>query len=290
MQAKSMLLRNARWIRKFLPRHAEYKIRDLMLALSPVKYRSSATRVIHACTWKSASQWVRIILSDPIIYKYSGLRPLVPSTADEMAGLMNVANSDSDSPFRSGRILTPAYVSWSQVNECLTDASDRAFFVSRDPRDLLISRYYSRASAHPSNKKIDQWRRLLSGLSMEDGLIHVMDDFDDIANILRSWSQSASADPRFLITSYEGLTGSARHATWQRLMVHLDINIGTKELEALLEQYSFTKMSGGRDAGDEMTSHKYRKGAVGDWKNHFTGLVEKRFMDKYEDLVVNFGV
>ena len=51
---KAIFLRNARIIRKVLPRDAEYKVRDFLLSISRVTYESSSNKVIHACTWKSA--------------------------------------------------------------------------------------------------------------------------------------------------------------------------------------------------------------------------------------------
>ncbi len=33
--------------------------------------------------------------------------------------------------------------------------------------------------------------------------------------------------------------------------------------------YTFAKLSGGRKPGQENAGHFYRKGVIGDWRNHF---------------------
>jgi len=285
---KAIFLRNARIIRKVLPRDAEYKVRDFLLSISRVTYESSSNKVIHACTWKSASQWVRMILSDPIIYKNSGLRPLVPSSSDQMRKVLE-SDQGGSGTFKNKRILTPAYVTRDRAELALIHEHDRAFFVSRDPRDLLISRYFSRASAHPANEKIVAWRDKLGKLDIESGLIAVMDDFDDIAVILRSWASPRAESDNYFNTSYEKLTGEDNIASWSELMKFLDIGLSSDRLEALLNQYSFSAMSGGRGAGEEKKDHKYRKGQPGDWKNHFTPEVERQFIFRYGDIIRQFG-
>ena len=46
---------------------------------------------------------------------------------------------------------------------------------------------------------------------------------------------------------------------------------------SILKDHAFEKLSGGRSKGEEDPESHYRKGEPGDWKNHFTDRVEKKF-------------
>ena len=45
---------------------------------APVLYRSRFTNFYHCCQQRTASRWMFRILSDPVIYRYSGLAHLDP--------------------------------------------------------------------------------------------------------------------------------------------------------------------------------------------------------------------
>lgn len=268
-----MTLRNA--IRRVVNREQEYRLRRLLMRLMPVKHRSGCTHIVHACTWKTASQWVRIVLSDPSVYRYSGLSPFAidhsAATADTVLATRDV-------------LLSPAYVPF-EVLEPVLNPQVRAFFVLRDPRDVLVSRYYSRLSAHPLDEHMAQHRNALQVLDKEQGLLHVLESFDPVAHIMRSWATAGANNPFVLLSRYEDLTGpNAAHA-WRQVFTHCDIGLPDSKQNALLDRYAFQRMSGGRKPGDEDPVNKYRKGVAGDWRNHFTTAVEQRFLERTGDLI-----
>ena len=74
---------------------------------------------------------------------------------------------------------------------------------------------------------------------------------------------------------------------------HLPLSAGEKiPVEILRERIirnRFSRMSNGREQGDEDVTSHYRKGVAGDWKNHFTAQHRRAFKERYNDLLVELG-
>lgn len=280
---RTMLMKNARRVRRLLSPEQEYRIRRLMMQATPVSARSPHNLIVHACTWKSASQWVRIVLSDARVYRYSGLKPHFLRQAEVLQS--HLADRQK-LPKRS--ILTPAYLTYEQITAAKPHGSERYFFVMRDPRDLVVSRYFSRLSAHPDNERILQLRDELKRMSPTEGLRHTIDDSQAIYEILESWSNQRE-NPAVCLVRYEDLTGDAGEEAWGKVFAHCGIEMPRATLAALLADYSFEKMSGGRAQGEENASHKYRKGMAGDWVNHFDDATLEHFMTRFGPLMQKLG-
>jgi len=73
---------------------------------------------------------------------------------------------------------------------------------------------------------------------------------------------------------------------------HLQIipNLLSKEdLRAIIEKYSFERLSNGRTQGEENVYSHYRKGIAGDWKNHFSEQHIERFKKLFNPILIKTG-
>ena len=104
---------------------------------------------------------------------------------------------------------------------------------------------------------------------------------------LRSWI-ARDPDPRVLSFRYEDLVGQDHLMTFNKLFEHLDILIPESDLRKLLKRYSFEALSGRKRGEVDHKSH-YRKGVVGDWRNHFSELHRKAFKESTGTLLVDLG-
>ncbi|MGM0706146.1 MAG: sulfotransferase domain-containing protein [Bacteroidota bacterium] len=83
----------------------------------------------------------------------------------------------------------------------------RGFHVVRDPRDVLVSAYFSHKHSHPSNKwpELEPHRELLQTLSLEEGLAAEMVFSRDVFAAMDAWDY---AQPHVLELHMEDLTAN----------------------------------------------------------------------------------
>lgn len=285
MSLKARVLPAARQLRPLIPLPREYAARDVLYRAIPVKERARAGSVFHCCTWKTASQWVRLVLSDPRIYRNSGLR------VDLLGECDGAAFRHGRRPARPGRLATPLYGTPAQFDQLrLPDEAYRCFFVVRDPRDLLVSWYFSNLVSHDPNPAIARRRAELEALSEEAGLISQLEgDFQVVPATLAAWIDRADRDPQVRLVHYEDLVGGDADRHWAELFEFCGMAIPDRTRAAVLRTYSFERMTGGRRQGDEDRGAKYRRGAAGDWGGHFTPALTAEFDRRHRTLVERLG-
>lgn len=211
-----------------------------------------------------------------------------------------------------------------EIDEAQTLPPHRGFHVVRDPRDVLVSAYFSHKYSHGIWPELRDHRRSLQSLTKEDGLLKEIEfsrqflipmrDWDyDQDHILEVKMETLTAQPRDQFQSVfdhlglklteEGLITRARqkvnrvvyalHHRIHKALLPSQITM-EKELHSdvwvsILKDHAFEKLSGGRSKGEEDPESHYRKGEPGDWKNHFTDRVEKKFKKVYGNIVQKLG-
>ena len=135
------------------------------------------------------------------------------------------------------------------------------FVVLRDPRDTLVSAYFSFRDTHQSSPIIDPLRQDLRGLDVEDGLIYLMDAFlPRVIAIHESWSDEPTIRYEDLLTDDLAIL----HRTFEQV----GLGFSEERLEKAVRAARFRRQTG-RRRGEEAPEH-LRKGIAGDWRNHFT--------------------
>jgi hypothetical protein len=272
---------------------AEARLRVVRLTQVPlfVSHRSRYTNVYHCSIYRSGSQWLRRLLSDSRVYRRCGLRTYgyqdkLPGRVDERP----LTERTFERPFPSHRIVTPLYLSFENFRDLPKPAAYRAFFVYRDPRDIVVSAYFLRRNTDTRGNTTED-RNFLQAVSLEDGLIYTIDRAErrGTFDAFRSWSDAASRDPNVKLIRYEDLTGDRGFGLIQDLMAHCDVAIDPKELRELLDRGSFDRLSGGRRKGEADRSSHYRRGVSGDWAKYFTPRIDERLNEVAGDLVPLFG-
>lgn len=272
---------------------AEARLRLARLTQVPlfVSHRSRFTSVYHCCIGRTGSQWLRRMLSDSIVYRRSGLRTY--GYQDRLPGRIDqrgLTERTFERPFPPHRIITPLYLSFDNFKDLPKPPAYRAFFVYRDPRDIVVSGYFLRRNTDTRGNTAED-RSFLQAASLEDGLIYTIDRAErrGVFDAFRSWSDAASKDPNVKSIRYEDLTGDRGFRSIQDLMAFCDIAIGPQELREVLDRCSFDRLSGGRRKGEADRSSHYRRGVTGDWAKYFTPRIDERFNEVAGDLVPLFG-
>ena len=255
-----------------------------------VRHRSRFTNIYHCTVYRTGSQWLRRILSDLRVCRYSGLLyemhfQRIFGTITHPDRTVTYDTFPYERPFPECRIVG-LYASHERYLRIPHPAAHRTFCVLRDPRDIVVSHYF--ASRRDARRVNGPSRETLS--SPAEGIPYMMDLLDNMGLFaaLRSWALMP-ANAQTLLLRFEALTGSLQQETFWRLFSHCDIAMPDQVLQELLEDHSFSRMAEGREPGEENPESHYRKGLPGDWKNHFTTAHIDRFKEITGDLVTRTG-
>ena len=201
----------------------------------------------------------------------------------------------------------------------------RAFHIIRDPRDILVSGYFSHRNSHSTEgwPELIAHRQTLQQLSFEDGILAEFEfssgNFQDIAtwdydrsDILELRFEDLIENPYALLLNAFGFIDalSSKEARsrdwlfyrfenfWRRVAFHLTflpaLRIGIHRVPAeilLLEVYRnrFEKITGGRAPGTEDKRSHNRKGVAGDWVEYFTPRIVDEFKNRYGSMLIQLG-
>jgi len=244
----------------------------------PVTSRSEYQNIYHCAVRKTASQWIKAIFSDPVVYRYSGLLPYDPRPYKWR----------HPQPFPPDRVISSLFLSYRKFAAIPKPDRYRTFFVLRDPRDVVVSSYFSTRSSHTPMGDIPQVRKVLQEKPRKEGLLYVIAQLAEKGTFksLRSWATAPGTDAVRLVR-YEDLTGERQTEEVDQLLRHCGITLPPAELADVLSRYSFSRMRSDRGAAGTV-SH-YRKGQSGDWRNHFDDDIYEAFDAATGDLVELLG-
>lgn len=202
----------------------------------------------------------------------------------------------------------------------------RGFHVIRDPRDLLVSAYFSHMVSHAVTgewKELPIHRERLKSLSKEEGLLAELGFREREFGYLADWDyerddvlelrmRDLTPRPyagfveifRFLdLVDVEPCSARAQVSFLARYTanrIREKTRLGTglplrsdhipaEKLLGIVFDNRFEKLSGGRKRGEDDVKSHFRKGVAGDWRNHFTPKIERAFKDRYGELLVRLG-
>ncbi len=165
----------------------------------------------------------------------------------------------------------------------------RGFHVVRDPRDVIVSGYFSHRYSHEINNRwgkkfLADHREWLSQVSFEEGLLKEIER----GYALRVMSKWHFQDPDILELRFETLIADAT-STLLEVFAHYELDVPRTTIEDVVAENSFQRLSGGREPGEVDPYSHFRSGVPGDWKNHFTPSLIDAFKARWGDLVLALG-
>lgn len=178
------------------------------------------------------------------------------------------------------------------------------FHVIRDPRDIIVSGYFSHLSSHPVNPDANPWlclhRELLQRRSKEDGLLLELEYSVTHMNRIRNWEygyqgivesrfETVMPAPEVELAGLLAGTGIVVDGWTAPAGAAVSIPISGATWAAVMEANSFRKLTAGREKGQSEQSHHLRSGVAGDWRNHFTPAVVEKFKHLYPGMVPGLG-
>lgn len=242
--------------------------------------------IYHCCTQRTASQWFKALFSDYTVYKYTGLK-VFPFNQ-----IVKLRDARFDDPFPKRTIGANMYIDYSVYATIPKPPNYRTFFILRDPRDIVVSWYFSIRYSHAVViDSIAEVRKLLEKLSVSEGLKYSIDILEEagLFRAQKSWMHVSSEDQKNIrIFRYEDFVRDERPFLKQ-LFDYMDIAMPEKEFISLYERHRFENYSEGRKKGVEDQKSHYRKGESGDWVNYFNDSILGHFLRVTEDLLKVLG-
>ncbi|XP_056638501.1 luciferin sulfotransferase-like isoform X2 [Diorhabda sublineata] len=152
----------------------------------------------------------------------------------------------------------------------------------RDPKDTCVSFYYHVKLLHNFNVDFETFCELFTNGAVIYG--------DQIEHSLEFWNKKN--EDNIFIVHYEDMKLDTKKFI-RNLADFLGKKVSDAEIEALNDFLQFSKMrknrscncevlvnkKGGKDYFDKLGYHFIRKGEVGDWKNHMSNEIVKKFDD-----------
>lgn len=233
---------------------------------------------------KSGTTWLeKMIASFPGFHEV-----LIPEVAAHE--LATGGSHDFDLPpdmfsrFDDMLVLSKMHVHGSKHNvEVLKKADVRHVVLFRDLRDVAVSNFFYVRNTpwHPEYPHY-------AGKDIPAGLLtFALRTLGPYADWVRSWHDNRDPE-RSLVIRYEEMLADAV-GCMNNVATIFDLPRQGNSIAELVDRFSFKKMSGGRDRGQQNEGQFVRKGVAGDWVNHFTPDVKSAFKDIAGQFLIDFG-
>ncbi len=264
---------------------------------------------------KCASSWFRRIFEDAA--RWTGRR------SDGFDNPIQFAHNLSEH-IRSHQLEMVSFTNadWTHIRPL---GEHRAVHLIRDPRDVLVSAYFSHRYSHSTEgwPELIPHRQRLEGLNEADGLLAELEFSECYLRQMHEWNYGAPGVMELKFeqltrTPYESCLEAFEHLGLLRdedctplrrvrdacrtFNLSLRRRIGSAwplpircdqlpsyQLLLLVHQQRYRKLSGGRKQGQANAKSHYRSGKAGDWKHHFTPAVQSAFDARYPGIVQRLG-
>jgi len=255
-----------------------------------IESKCKYVNIYHCALQKTGTQWMFDVLSDPIVYRYSGMtveKFKVPRRKSQTHPLRSLKE-----PFKKDTIVSGVSGTYKNYVKDIpkNDGNDVAFYVVRDPREMVVSWYFSTRENHLVDRgsMMHVHRNKLRSKSKKEGLIYTIELFDwkGKFEVMRSWMDKDNKE-NIKVVKFEDITNES-FSTFKCLFEFLDIKIPNEELSNLVKSYSFKTLTGRKKGKEDRSSHM-RGGVSKSWKKHFDDDLLKLFNSKAHDIVVGYN-
>lgn len=153
----------------------------------------------------------------------------------------------------------------------------KGFYVARDPREVIISAYYSWMYSHPGGHN---QRELIKNMRKDDALIHIIDDFDKRFDVLYDWVVNCN-DERFKVIKFEDffINEVDYRQNMKDLFKFLELTEDFEYMDKIIDKNTF-KYLARRKQGNINNKHHYRAGINDTWKDELSNKVLDYLYDK----------
>lgn len=205
-------------------------------------------------------------------------------------GILNNFFSSLLNNQNKGQVLTSHMPYSDYLSNLLFQKKVKNIFIIRDVRDILVSNYkyltykdkYHRLHKYFNSLKSDneRLRVLIEGIDIETGVSKKKETIGEYSERFLGWFK----DKTCLVVKFEELIGDAgggsdqlRNETIDKILDYLSVNLSKSAIVSL------------RKSLFSPNAKTFRKGQIGDWKNHFNEENKKIFKIHAGQLLLDMG-
>jgi hypothetical protein len=230
----------------------KYSINSIRNTFNP----SPITNIYHASVQKTGSQWIKDIFNDPKIRNKTRLTTY-PQHRYEW--------DEFQKKFPENCFVPGLYLSYQSYEEIVKPVKYKTLYVCRDPRDLIVSWYYSMKYSHGLMGKVFKHRKNLQKMSEENGISYCIKHFQLKLSFIKDWFLNCD-DTNVIFLRLEDLVKNPVGG-FSHIFNECNIDISKKDLEQVMQNYTKEKMRE-RENRDKEMSHYRNNGKT--WEELFT--------------------
>jgi len=235
------------------------KARSLLLRT----YRFRSTRPLnlyHASVQKTGSQWIKSVLSDTRIQQATGLRTF-PQHGYSMGEFVHKIPRYTYVP--------GMYISYDLYRKIQKPPRYYTFYVLRDPRNIIVSLYYSLLNSHRLvTNNVKRHRKFLRNQDKEVGINYCIKVFQVRLSYIRSWIYFADDDTNVDFVYFEDIT-SEPVELFHQVLNNSGFEVGKRLIQRVLSDYTKEEMRKRKESSRAKLSSGYRKESTS-WRSEFT--------------------
>jgi Sulfotransferase domain len=244
--------------------------------------QSRVPLVVYFGHHKCATQWMRRIVTH--VCREIGREPIEVNSWPHFQDNLDAVIDDPSSTFLCCGNAEKRYVA--QLSR--VDNGFRGFHIVRDPRDIVVSAYFSHLYSHTPFEGLAERRARLEAVPKSEGLLLELENRQHEFRAMFEWDYH---QPNVLELRMEDATAAAADEV-PKIMEFLGLGerngLTSKRLRQIVADNEFNVLAG-RSPGEEDVKAHYRKGVPGDWVNHFEAEHVDYFKQHHGELLIKLG-
>ncbi len=218
----------------------------------------SPQNIYHASIQRTGSRWIRSIFSDPRIQRHTGLWTY-PQHEYEIA--------EQHRKFPKYTFVPGLYISYEQYIRIDKPKKHRTFYVTRDPKNAVLSWCKSMRSSHKlTNKSVAYYRKKLSKLNFDDALSSAIKLYSVKISFMKDWCMQARDNEKVMLVKFEDIIRDTLEEI-KKILSHCGINIDKNVLKKVINERDKESM--------RERDKKRRGGGDSDYRNKRTSWKEE---------------
>jgi hypothetical protein len=174
---------------------------------------------------KNGSQWTKSLLHHPIVRAHTGLFTL-PQRGYHVMDVMD---------FPVATFVPGLYVSHDYYERMKKPDNHRLVYVFRDPRDIVVSAYFSGLNTHRELADVAQSRAILKSTSMDEGMMFLINKGEQNLRDMATWV--GASDEHVRSWRLEDI-GADEPAAIRGILEHCGVTLSEADMETVVAESS----------------------------------------------------